>query len=249
MTTNSSTKVNAGNDFREDFLGFMGFIIDGKCQDLNLGLGNISCESPLSGNAFKPLAAVTTFSDAVGGMNENPNNDAGSEEFVKELTNHQTSMLAYIRSLSPGNSGARDLLQEVNITLWQKRESFQIGTNFKAWAFQTIRYHMLNHRRRLVSQGWLVFDDDLIQRMAPGFESEPDELEERHFALRQCLMRLRPQDRELLHHRYATDGSLQEYATKIRRSEGTLKAVLFNLRAALKRCIERELQAASRNSK
>jgi hypothetical protein len=65
MTTNNSTKVNAGNDFREDFLSFMGFIIEGKCQDLNLGLGNISRESPLSANAFKPLAAMTTFSDAV----------------------------------------------------------------------------------------------------------------------------------------------------------------------------------------
>lgn len=182
-------------------------------------------------------------------MSENPNGDAGSEEFVRELTNHQTSMLAYIRSLAPGGSGARDLLQEVNITLWQRRDSFELGTNFKAWAFQTIRYHILNHRRRLVSQGWLVFDDDLIQRMSPGFEVEPDELEERHLALRKCLQKLRPQDRELLHHRYATTSSLQEYADQTKRSAGTLKAVLFNLRAALKRCIERELQAASRNQR
>ena len=182
-------------------------------------------------------------------MSEKPSGDAGSEEFVRELTNHQTSMLAYVRSLAPGGSGARDLLQEVNITLWQKRDSFELGTNFKAWAFQTIRYHMLNHRRRLVSQGWLVFDDDLIQRMAPGFETEPEGLEERHLALRKCLQRLRPQDRELLHHRYGTSSSLQEYAAQTNRSAGTLKAVLFNLRAALKRCIERELQAAVRNSR
>lgn len=170
-----------------------------------------------------------------------------SEAFVRELTNHQTSMLAYVRSLAPGNSGARDLLQEVNITLWQKRETFEIGTNFKAWAFQTIRYHMLNHRRRLASQGWLVFDDDLIDRIAPGVEdSDPEELEERHLALRKCLLRLRPQDRDLLHHRYATSASLQEFATKTHRSTGTLKAVLFNLRAGLKRCIERELLADAR---
>ena len=180
-------------------------------------------------------------------MSENPNDGPGSEEFVRELTNHQTSMLAYIRSLAPGNSGARDLLQEVNITLWQKRESFELGTNFKAWAFQTIRYHMLNHRRRLISQGWLVFDDDLIERMSPEFEVAPDELEERHLALRSCLQRLRPQDRELLHHRYATASSLQEYATTTHRSSGTLKAILFNLRAALKRCIERQLHKASQN--
>jgi RNA polymerase sigma-70 factor (ECF subfamily) len=181
-------------------------------------------------------------------MKENPGDGADSEEFVRELTNHQTSMLAYIRSLAPGGSGARDLLQEVNITLWQRRDSFELGTNFKAWAFQTIRYHILNHRRRLVSQGWLVFDDDLLERMSPQFEVEPDELEERHLALRRCLQRLRPKDRELLHHRYATSGSLQEYAAKTKRSAGTLKAVLFNLRAALKRCIERDLQSQSQNS-
>ncbi|MEO5914912.1 MAG: sigma-70 family RNA polymerase sigma factor [Luteolibacter sp.] len=180
-------------------------------------------------------------------MNENPREDAGSEEFVGELTNHQTSMLAYIRSLAPGSSGARDLLQEVNITLWQKRNTFELGTNFKAWAFQTIRYHMLNHRRRLISRGWLIFDDDLIERLSPEFEIEPDDLEDRHLALRTCLLRLRPQDRDLLHHRYATTSSLQEYATATSRSAGTLKAILFNLRAALKRCIERQLQATSRN--
>ena len=180
-------------------------------------------------------------------MAETLSDDSGSEEFVLELTNHQSPMLAYVRSLAPGGSGAKDLLQEVNITLWQKRDTFTLGTNFKAWAFQTIRYHMLNHRRRLASQGWLIFDDDLIERMSPGFELEPDELEERHLALRKCLLRLRPQDRDLLHHRYATSSSLKEYALKTNRSSGTLKAVLFNLRAALKRCIERDLNTSSQN--
>jgi RNA polymerase sigma-70 factor, ECF subfamily len=181
-------------------------------------------------------------------MSDNITDEAGSEGFVTELTNHQTSMLAYIRSLAPGGSGARDLLQEVNITLWKKRDTFELGTNFKAWAFQTIRYHLLNHRRRLVSHGWLVFDDDLIERMSPEFEVEPEDLEERHLALRVCLERLRPQDRDLIHHRYATDSSLQDYATATQRSSGTLKAILFNLRAALKRCIERQLQASARHS-
>jgi RNA polymerase sigma-70 factor (ECF subfamily) len=181
-------------------------------------------------------------------MSDDPINDAGSAEFVRELTNHQTAMLAYIRSLSPGNSGARDLLQDVNITLWQKRGSFELGSNFKAWAFQTIRYHILNHRRRLVSQGWLVFDDDLIERMAPDFEMMPDELEERHLALRKCLVKLRPKDRDLLFHRYATTSPLQEFAAKTHRSAGTLKALLFNLRAALRGCIERELKSTARES-
>lgn len=174
-------------------------------------------------------------------MESDAQKEPASEEFVRELTNHQTSMLAYVRSLSPGNSNARDVLQEVNITLWQKRESFELGTNFKAWAFQTIRYHILNHRRKMISKGWLVFDDDLLERVAADSDMEPAELEDKHLALRRCLGKLRPTDRELLHHRYATDSSLNVYAVATRRSAGTLKAILFNLRAALRKCIEREL--------
>ena len=176
-----------------------------------------------------------------------PTPPEASDEVVRLLTDHQGSMLAYIRSLTPGGQGARDLLQEVNITLWQKRDTFQLGTHFKAWAFQTIRYHILNHRRRLTSQGWLVFDDDLIERMTPAEDQDAEDLEDRRIALRRCLMKLRPQDRELLHHRYATNSSLQSYASATRRSAGTLKAVLFNLRAALRRCIERQLHSASQH--
>ncbi len=176
-------------------------------------------------------------------MPDDGEKEPASDEFVRELTSHQTSMLAYVRSLAPGSSTARDVLQEVNITLWQKRDSFELGTNFKAWAFQTIRYHILNHRRKMISKGWLVFDDDLVERMSPDFEMEPEGLEERHLALRECLGKLRQKDRDLLHHRYATDSSLNVYAVATRRSAGTLKALLFNLRAALRKCIEKELAA------
>ena len=181
-------------------------------------------------------------------MTDTPHGEPGTEEFVRELTNHQTVMLAYIRSRVTGSSGARDLLQDVNITLWQRRDTFELGTNFKAWAFQTIRYHILNQRRRLASQGWLVFDDDLIERMASGSDVESDGLEERHLALRKCLLRLRPQDRDLLFHRYATDAPLQEFADRTKRSAGTLKAILYNLRTSLRKCIEREMKTISQNT-
>ena len=169
--------------------------------------------------------------------------EPGGEEFVIQLTNHQSVMLAYIRSLMPGSPNCRDLLQEVNITLWQKREGFEMGTNFKAWAFQTIRYHMMNHRRKMISQGWLVFDEDLLE--GAEWECELGEVEERHQALRSCLGKLRKQDRDLLHHRYATDASLHEFAKATNRSSGTLKAILFTLRASLKKCIEGQMVQSS----
>lgn len=163
----------------------------------------------------------------------------GEEGFVTELTNHQTAMLAFIRALMPGSSGSRDLLQEVNIILWQKRAQFEPGSSFKAWSFQVVRYHLLNHRRRLASKGWLIFDDDLVERLSPALEAGPEELETRHLALRHCLAKLRPKDRALLEHRYVSGAPLSEYAAAINRSTGTLKATLFNLRRSLRTCIER----------
>ena len=168
-----------------------------------------------------------------------------SAEISAQIEAIRPALRGYILSILPHPDAVEDVVQETCLFLWERRADFQAGTNFKAWAFQTIRYQMLNHRRRLVSQGWLVFDDDLIERVAPGFEFEPDELEERHIALRRCLQRLRPQDREILHHRYATRAPLQDYAEKTNRSAGTLKAILFNLRAALKKCIERQLQSST----
>ena len=44
---------------------------------------------------------------------------------------------------------------------------------------------------------------------APELEADPEELEERHLALRRCLQRLRPQDRDLIHHRFALRSSCQ----------------------------------------
>jgi len=171
-----------------------------------------------------------------------PAEDDVSAIVVRELTDHQTAMLAFIRALMPGSSGARDLLQEVNIILWQKRAQFQPGSSFKAWSFQVIRYHLMNHRRRLASKGWLIFDDDLVERISPALEVDPEELEQRHQALSHCLQKLRPKDRELLQHRYASGCPLNDYAKAINRSAGTLKATLFNLRGSLRKCIELRFQ-------
>ncbi|MDB4142680.1 sigma-70 family RNA polymerase sigma factor [Akkermansiaceae bacterium] len=161
-----------------------------------------------------------------------------TDQFVTLLTDHQSAILAYIRSLTPGSSGARDLKQEVNITLWNKRDHFELGTNFKAWSFQIVRYHILNHRRKLQRQGWLIFDDDLLDTFSADGEKGPEEVDARHLALRDCMSRLRDKDRELLRHRYTTSKPLEDYARTTALSVGTLKATLFRIRAALRKCID-----------
>lgn len=163
-------------------------------------------------------------------------------EFVRLLTDHQSSLRAYIISLMPGQPGAHDVLQETNIVLWEKREKFELGTNFTAWSFAIARYNVLEHRRKLRRDGRLIFNDDLLDTLAPEPEETlPSQLEERQAALEVCLGKLSPTDRELINYRYQRGHSVEEYATRSGKSAGALRVTLFRIRAALRKCIHRQI--------
>ena len=164
------------------------------------------------------------------------------QEFVQLLTVHQGPVLAYIRSLLPGFTGANDILQQTNITLWDKKDSFELGTNFKAWAFAIARNHVRDQRKKLKRNGWLVFSDDIAELFAAEVEDDDLDHDDAYRALEVCLSKLRPQDRELVQKRYCESITLEDYARELDRSAGTLKARLFKIRAGLRRCLENQIE-------
>jgi RNA polymerase sigma-70 factor (ECF subfamily) len=164
------------------------------------------------------------------------------QEFVRLLTSHQGPILAYVRSLMPGFTGSSDILQQTNITLWQKKEVFELGTNFKAWAFAIARNHVMDQRKKLKRGGWLVFSEDLAELFAQEAEEEEIDHDEAYRALEVCLSKLQDHDRELVQKRYCESVTLEEYARELDRSAGTLKARLFKIRASLRRCLDSQLQ-------
>lgn len=163
------------------------------------------------------------------------------EEFIREITRNQSAMTAYIRSLLPTHPDPRDILQEVNITLWKKRKQYQAGSNFKAWAFKVARFHVLNERRRMKKSHELVFDDDIINELSEGVEITVPALDSRLSALRVCQEKLRNEDRELLRVRYSEGVSIQQYAVLHEYNAGTVRAKLRNIRIKLKECITFQL--------
>lgn len=162
-------------------------------------------------------------------------------EFVQQLTLHQTAILAYLRSLMPGCSGAQDVLQATNLKLWEKKDDFTVGTNFKSWAFAVARFEVLGQRRRLRRNGWLVFSDRVAEQLADDLAEQDGDHETELQALDRCLEKLTAHDLDLVRTRYASARGLDEYARSLNRSSGTMKARLFKIRAALRRCIESSL--------
>lgn len=165
-------------------------------------------------------------------------------EFVSLLTRHQSELLGFIISLMPGDPEVGDVLQKTNLVIWNKRAQFIPGSNFNAWAFTIARFEVLNHLRKQRRARPALLDDELLDTIASEAAAEPGGQDDmRLHALEVCLSQMRPQDRELLEHRYRAGCSLQEFADRAGRSVSGLSVTLNRLRTALRFCIAKRLAA------
>lgn len=163
-------------------------------------------------------------------------------ELVASLTQCQSLLLIYIRSLMPGDRAAEEVLQQANAKIWQKRSEFASGTNFRGWAMAIARYEVLNHRKKQARDARIHFSSELEAIIADEVECLGDDLSARHSALKICLDELKPESRELLLSRYAATESMNEFAARIGRSAGGLRVTLTRLRSMLAQCIQRRLE-------
>ena len=169
------------------------------------------------------------------------------QEFIGLITQHQASLRAYIISLMPGLQGASDVLQETNLILWEKRGSFEVGTNFIAWAFSIARYETKNHKRKLQrKQVTICLDEDLADELAEFCLLSPGDSEIRMSALERCLTKLKKSELRLIKHRYSSDSTLKNYAESLNRPVGSLRVTLHRIRTGLRKCISYQLKSLSR---
>jgi RNA polymerase sigma-70 factor (ECF subfamily) len=141
----------------------------------------------------------------------------------------------------PGDRSAPDVAQQANAKIWEKRSEFELGTNFKAWAFAIARYEVLNYRKQQLRDSRMHFSSELETQLSEDMEVREDSLEMRQEALSKCLEMLDERHRELLMHRYASTATLGEVASQTNRSVGSLKVTLHRLRSKLLSCINRRM--------
>lgn len=164
------------------------------------------------------------------------------DDFVQLLTGHQELLRIFIHSLLPNHPDIMDLVQETNLVLWEKRNEFQPGSNFAAWARQIARNKVMNHCKKLRKRGFQVLDESTLQRMVE--EAEPvgtEELEARRQTLASCLEQLTPENRLLLRARYTSADEMKRHSLRLGRSHESLRVTLFRLRNWLRDCMDHHL--------
>jgi RNA polymerase sigma-70 factor (ECF subfamily) len=160
------------------------------------------------------------------------------EAFVQLMTEHQGRLYAYVLSLLGDPDQANDVLQEANLVLWRNAAEFQMGSNFRAWAFRIAHFQVMAHRQRQLRDR-LVFDDETLAVLDPAAKAVDETYPERQERLTACLEKLSEAERYLLRQRYADGLSLQAIADSVRRTANALAQTLFRIRRRLIDCVTR----------
>lgn len=167
----------------------------------------------------------------------------GGEEaaFNELVTEHQQRIYFFIRSMVFNPDDARDTLQDVNIVLYRKKDSYTHGTNFKAWAFTIARFECLSYLSRYKKTQWATLDTGLLETIADKAEDTAEDSEPWLAALRQCMQSLTPDAKKVIHSRYQAKIPLEVSAENEQTTVGALKQKLFRARNQLRECIIKRL--------
>lgn len=179
-------------------------------------------------------------------MNPEPTyNPETTMDFTELMVSHQARLLAYIRALVSNPDIAKDILQQTNLVLLKKAKEFQIGTSFSAWARRVAYFEVLTQRRRMGRER-ILFDDDLLKKMASTAEARSDYFEDRREALTECMKRLPDQLRAMLAERYVDQKGVGRIAEERGAKANAVSQQLFRAKTNLMKCVSQRLQSVER---
>ena len=161
-------------------------------------------------------------------------------EFVKLQTKHQQRVFSFILTLVPCWSDAEEILQETNAVLWEKREKFQMGTDFVRWANQVAYYEVLKSRDARRRNG-PCFSEVFIEDVAAETLSRSEALRAQREALETCIQKLPDKDRNLIALRYLKGATVKAVAEEVGRSLDAVYKALQRARSSLLACVRRVL--------
>jgi RNA polymerase sigma-70 factor (ECF subfamily) len=154
--------------------------------------------------------------------------------FKRELLATLPSLRAFAVSLSGRHDKADDLVQDTVMKAWAKQESFELGTNMKAWLFTILRNEFYSQMRK---RGREVQDTDgaFTERMAVH-PSQYGIVDLNDF--RKALDRLPDDQREAIILIGASGFSYEEAAEICHCAVGTMKSRVSRARTKLQELLQ-----------
>ncbi len=166
-------------------------------------------------------------------------------QFMQLFVQHEPVLRLVARSMLTDWMAVDDVLQEAGVTMWEKIGQLENADGFLPWARVIVRlkcHSAINAscRRRL------VLSEEAVKLLAVEIDSVDRERYETNLnALRGCLQKLSPQQRDLVLAPYRDGIEVQDIAASVGKSANALYKQLGRLRGHLSECVANSLKADS----
>jgi RNA polymerase sigma-70 factor (ECF subfamily) len=159
---------------------------------------------------------------------------------------YQPGIRAFVISMVSDFSLADDVMQEAFLVVIKKAETFELGSNFPAWARSICRFKALEtlRKQKKLSIG-------LSEEVLDALTFEPREFrrdtDERLIYLEECLEKLAPQARRSIDLRYANDHLPTQIAEITGGAIAAVNVTLSRARRFLRECVQERITESSQN--
>ncbi len=165
-----------------------------------------------------------------------------TSNFIRLLTEHQIPIKGLIISMAPGCQDVDDILQDINVVLWEKKNTYKEGTNYKAWAYAISRNKVMQYWDQQRKLGKMSLSNEFLESVAEARKDDtPNHLKDKLDTLGRCMQSLKPKEQQLVHARYSKATTLEAYASQIGSTAGSMKVSLHRIKKKLKSCVEKNL--------
>ena len=173
-------------------------------------------------------------------QNEFQNQLEGSGQFAAEMTAIQPRLYGFILKRLADREQTLEMLQRTNLVLCQKAGEFRPGSSFTAWAFHVAKFQIMAWRKA-EGAGRLVFSDRVHDLIDSQSEEEVEAVDQRIPLLKQCIKRLKDQDRSLIQQRYRDGQPIASLAEHLGKSADAIGMKLLRIRKQLAECVQEAL--------
>ncbi len=173
--------------------------------------------------------------------------EESDESFEKLLASHRRQIHAYLISLVGNPTDAEDLLQSSMVVLWEKRDQFELGTNFSAWAKRVALFHAKNHLRKIARRGdQPLMDEHLAGIVSERFDEREAEFARNRKALQSCMAKLPERQRIAIEGKFLEGHSAETTAKALGVTPNALAQIIYRAKDNLIKCMKSESQGLNK---
>ncbi|MDA7920636.1 sigma-70 family RNA polymerase sigma factor [Verrucomicrobiales bacterium] len=168
--------------------------------------------------------------------------DLNEEEALKRIMEMRSSLFSFLVMLLPPEADVEAVFQEVVLGVWKAVKAGGVE-NFEAYVYGVAKNQAKQCLRKLGRDRLVLCDGPVLEHLAQewdkqvGFSGGND----RQDALRNCLGKLKGEDRSRLGAYYGDRQTIRALADEEDRSEASLQQIFHRLRVKLKGCIEGQI--------